>query len=60
MEHSKANIAWLEDIKKEAEEIMGNWNGKESGLAEDRAGSAEEIIEGCNRLIELINYLDEN
>ena len=44
-------------LKKECEEIAGNWNGDESGYMEDQAHIALDIIEKVDELIELINEL---
>ena len=46
-------------ISNYAEEISGQWNGKESGWAEDRAGIANDIIEKVEELRELLKELDE-
>jgi len=48
----------LEQIKKWAEEIQGNWNGDEAGSAEERAGQAGEILEKVAELEELIAGMD--
>lgn len=48
----------LKGIRKWAENIAGEWNGDESGSAEDRAGQAEEIIEKVDELLELINGME--
>ena len=49
----------LERITKWAEEIAGSWNGDESGSAEDRAHQANDIIEACQNLQELLNGMEE-
>jgi hypothetical protein len=49
----------LDDLIKEAEEIAGSWNGDESGRQEEQAESAKEIIEKCQEIKELINYINE-
>ena len=43
----------LEKIKARMERIQGAWNGDESGLAEDRASIAQEILD-------VIETLEEN
>lgn len=45
-------------LRKEAEEISGNWNGDESGYAEEQATIANDIIEKVDELVELINELN--
>lgn len=42
---------YLEEIKKEMESIAGSYNGKDSGLAEDRAMWAREVIEITDELV---------
>lgn len=49
----------LEKIKEWAEEIAGEWNGDESGIQEERADQAKDIIEAVDNLINLINGMDE-
>jgi hypothetical protein len=46
-------------LKKHMEELSGNWNGKESGLAEDRAMLANDIIEKVKELEELLITLED-
>lgn len=45
-------------LKKEAEEISGNWNGDDPGYAEDQAHIANDIIEKVDELLDLIKELD--
>lgn len=45
-------------LKKEAEEISSNWNGEDSGYAEEQAGIANDIIEKVDELLELISELN--
>jgi hypothetical protein len=47
----------LGEIRKEAMEIAGQWNGEDSGLAEDRAEKAQDILEAIQNLEELISEL---
>jgi hypothetical protein len=50
--------AALTQLKNEMEEIAGRWNGDNSGLAEDRAHCALEIIkqvEGLEKLLDEMN-----
>lgn len=48
----------LEKLKERMEHIAGSWNGKESGLAEDRAGVALEVLEKIKEINESIEYLN--
>lgn len=44
-------------LKKDMEEIQGNWNGKDSGSGEERAGYASDAIENINELLEILKEL---
>lgn len=46
-------------IKKYAEEVAGSWNGDESGIAEDRAGMANDILETVESLERLLRDLED-
>lgn len=48
----------LEEIKKEMEEVAGNWNGEDSGYKEEQAGYANEIIEHINAIETLIKEMN--
>ena len=48
----------LKHISEYAEEISGQWNGKESGRAEERADIANDIIEKVKELRSLLAELD--
>ena len=48
----------MEELKKETEEIAGNWNGKDSGWAEDQAMIANEILEKIGEIETLIKELN--
>ena len=48
----------LEQIKKWAEEIAGEWNGDEGGSQEERAGQANDILEAVENLQELIEGME--
>lgn len=48
----------IQKIVKWAEEIQGQWDGDLPGRGEDRAGQAEDIIEACKNLQELIEGMD--
>lgn len=49
----------LFELKKEMEEIQGQWNGKESGRAEERADKASTVIERLKEVEELLLEIDE-
>lgn len=49
----------LKHISEYAEEISGNWNGKESGRAEERADIANDIIEKVKELRGLLAELND-
>jgi len=49
----------LQAISKYAEEVSGEWNGKFSGRAEERAGIADDIIEKVKELRSLLAELDD-
>lgn len=49
----------MDKLKKEMEEIAGSWNGDESGLAEDRAHAALEVIEHIDAIEELLKELNQ-
>jgi len=49
----------LAQIKKYAEDIAGNWNGKESGWAEEKAQIANEILEEVDSLEALLKELED-
>lgn len=48
----------LEKLIKECEVIAGNWNGDESGYAEEQAGIANDIIKKSQELLALVNELN--
>ena len=48
----------LDKVYKWAESISGSWNGDEAGLEEDRANQAQDIMEACENLQDLINGMD--
>lgn len=49
----------LSELKKEMEEIQGQWNGDNPGRAEDRAHQAGDIIENINQIEKLLVELDD-
>jgi len=48
----------LKDIKGEAEQVAGEWNGDESGVLENRANIAGDILEAVKNLEELLAELN--
>lgn len=44
----------IEMLKKYAEEVAGEWNGDEAGIAEERASVARDVIEKCDELLPLV------
>ena len=48
----------LGQIKADANEAVSNWNGEDSGLAEDRANLGEDILEAVKNLEELLTELN--
>jgi len=48
----------LKELIKECKEISSNWNGDESGYAEEQANIANDITEKATELIDLINELN--
>jgi len=51
-------MEYLKQLKSQLEGISGNWNGDESGTAEDRAHAADEAIEKINELEALLEELN--
>lgn len=51
-------IDHLKVVRDEAEKVAGQWNGDDSGLMEDKAHCAIEIVDTCDKLIVLINELN--
>lgn len=47
----------LQRIKKDAEEIAGQWNGDEPGEQEEKAQCANEVIETIDSLMELLEEM---
>jgi len=60
MNYLDKELNTLKDIKEEANQIAGEWNGDESGVLEDRANIAGDILEAVKNLEELLAELDEN
>jgi len=51
-------IEALNRLEKKLSNIAGNWNGDESGLAEDRARASLDVIEKINEIREIIEELN--
>jgi hypothetical protein len=49
----------VDDVIRWADHIAGEWDGDESGSLEDRAYQAQDIIEKCDELKELISGMEE-
>ena len=48
----------LNQLKKYAEEISGQWNLDESGISEDKAHCAEDVIQKIDELQVLLDELE--
>lgn len=51
----EAIIPVMEDLT----ELMGNWNGDESGIEEDIAQTAEEAFNSATKLMDTLQELEE-
>ncbi len=49
----------LLELRREMEEIQGQWNGDNPGRAEDRASTAGDVVERINEIEKLLADLDE-
>lgn len=49
---------FFSQLKKDMEEIQGNWNGEDSGSGEERAGYASDAIEKIEELLSILNELN--
>lgn len=49
---------YLKQLKSQLEGIAGNWNGDESGIAEERADASNEGIELIEKLEEILEELN--
>lgn len=49
----------INQLKSYAHEVAGSWNGDLPGVAEDRAHIANDIIEKCSELSELLTELGD-
>ena len=58
-EPKKPTTADLKHIRNWAEKISGNWNGDESGLQEDQAHTANDIVTKVDQLQDLIWEMEE-
>lgn len=52
-------LSAIDHLVVDMEEMAGEWNGDESGLKEDRAHLANDIIEASNNLKKLLEELAE-
>lgn len=48
----------LGDIKANAERVQGLWNGDESGMQEEKAQIAGDVVEAIQNLVELLEELN--
>jgi len=51
----KEELQYVED---EMKVVMGQWNGEDAGIKEDRANLAEDVIEASKNLKELLAYFE--
>jgi len=49
----------LLELRREMQEIRGQWNGDDPGRAEDRAMTATDIVERIGEIEKLLADLDE-
>ena len=59
MTDAEFQVSYVNDIVEWASEIAGEWNGDEPGSQEDRAHLANDIIEKCAELVEMIKGMEE-
>lgn len=59
MTDEEYQISCVNDISEWAFGIAGQWDGDNSGREEDRALQAEEIMEKCQELKDLIKGMEE-
>ena len=48
----------MDKLKKEMEDIAGSWNGDESGVQEEQAHIANEVLEKIAEIEELLKELE--
>lgn len=49
----------LLELKREMEDIQGQWNGDDAGRAEDRAVTARDVVDRIDEIEKLLSDLDE-
>ena len=49
----------LNELTNKCEEIMGEWNGDNSGKQEDRANAASELLSELSKVLDLYKELEE-
>ena len=49
----------LEQLTKQMEGVAGQWNGEDSGIQEEQAGVALDVIEKIKDIEQSLTYLDE-
>ena len=49
----------FKDLRRHCERIIGDWDGDESGIKEDRADTANEILHFIKAAERAYEYLDE-
>lgn len=49
----------LLELRREMQEIRGQWNGDNPGRAEDRASTAKDIVDRIDEIEKLLSDLDE-
>jgi len=50
----------LNEVLKMIETVLGEWDGDNAGIKEDRANAATELSKSMNTVIDLIMELEEN
>jgi hypothetical protein len=50
----------LEKLKEYAEDVAGQWNGDDSGIGEENADAALEILEAIKTIEENLEYISGN
>jgi hypothetical protein len=50
----------LNEVLKMVEQVMGEWDGDNSGLKEDRANAATELSQSLSKVIDLVVELEED
>ncbi len=57
MEDAQFYLNVLEELRDEFGKITGSWNGKDNGLAEERAGYADDAITKIDEIIGTLKIL---